>query len=202
VQPILKQAWRRPYAKNVDMKTTTGLKSRPFALGVAVLLLAASVSADDHYAHGHQHGSTAAHVHGEAELNLVVHGQQLLVEFISPLENLLGFEHAPQTAEQKQAYRDLQQRLTDYRSLFTLFDAECVQTEQHRDAPFTDEHAGHAEWHGEYHLLCTDFGNNASLEPQLFSSFPSVEKLSMQLISAKGQSQFIVSKDSDRIPLQ
>lgn len=184
------------------MKTTTRQKCRPFALGVAVLLLAASVSADEHHDHGHQHGSTAAHVHGEAELNLVVDGQQLLVEFISPLENLLGFEHAPQTAEQKQAYQDLQQQLTDYRSLFTLTNAECVQTEQHSEAPFADEHAGHAEWHGEYHLQCTEFGNDASLEPQLFSSYPGVEKLSIQLISAKGQSQFIVSKDNDRIPLQ
>jgi hypothetical protein len=170
---------------------------------IAALSMTTAVLAEDQHAHDdHNHASAEAHVHGEAELNLVVDGQQLLVEFISPLDNLLGFEHAPQTAEQTQAYHDLEQQLTDYRVLFSISNADCVQTEQQTEVLFAEEHVGHAEWHGEYHLHCTEFGNEASLELQLFSNYPGVEILSIQLISAKGQSQSIASKGSDHIPLQ
>ncbi len=39
-----------------------------------------------------------SHVHGNAELNVVIAGQQLQFEFISPALNLLGFERAPNSA--------------------------------------------------------------------------------------------------------
>lgn len=185
--------------KDVDTKAS---KRPPFALGAAVFLAVASVNADEHHVHGHQHGSIAAHVHGEAELNIVVDGLDVLVEFISPLENLLGFEHAPETAEQQQAFDDLQQHLMDYRALFTLTNAQCEQTDQHSDNPFAEAHTTHAEWQGEYLLHCDQFGNAASLQPQLFSTYRGVEKLTIQLITAQGQSQFTVSKNSDGIPLR
>ena len=150
----------------------------------------------------HHHAPAEAHVHGEAELNIVIDGEQVLVEFISPLENLLGFEHEPETAEQKQAVLDLQQHLADYRALFFITDAQCEQIEQHNEDPFAAGRTTHAEWHGEYHLSCNEFDNATSLKPQLFSTYPGLEKLIIQLISAQGQSQFIVSKDSGFIPLQ
>lgn len=178
--------------------TRTALQSMMMVLsmgGTASLLA-------DHDNHEHAHTSAEAHVHGEAELNIVVEGEDVLVEFISPLENLLGFEHAPETAAQKQAYEDMEQQLTDYRALFTITNADCEQTEHQHETPFAEAHATHAEWHGEYHLRCDEFGNAASLVPQLFSTYPGVEKMSIQLISAQGQSQFIVTKSSDGIPLR
>lgn len=44
--------------------------------------------------------SLDSHVHGEAELNVVMNEQQLQVEFISPAMNLLGFERAPSSDEE------------------------------------------------------------------------------------------------------
>lgn len=41
-----------------------------------------------------------SHVHGEAELNIVVAGQQLQIEFVSPAMNLLGFERAPESSDE------------------------------------------------------------------------------------------------------
>ena len=45
--------------------------------------------------------SLDAHVHGEAEVNIVFEGQKLLVELKSPSFNLVGFEHEPKTLEQR-----------------------------------------------------------------------------------------------------
>ena len=46
-------------------------------------------------------GSLDAHVHGEAELNIVIEGRELLMELESPSFNLVGFEHEPQSLNQQ-----------------------------------------------------------------------------------------------------
>ena len=44
-----------------------------------------------------------AHVHGVAELNVVIDGTMLDVVFESPLDNLLGFEHPPRSDAERKA---------------------------------------------------------------------------------------------------
>src|SRR6187431_2577567 len=52
-----------------------------------------------------------AHVHGVASLQVALDGNRLNVEFSSPLDNLVGFEHAPRTDKQKAAVREMAERL-------------------------------------------------------------------------------------------
>ena len=47
-----------------------------------------------------QHDS---HAHGIGELNIVLEGNELAIELISPAANIVGFEHAPSNDEQKAA---------------------------------------------------------------------------------------------------
>ena len=176
-----------------------------FALIMAWLLtlILSKAQADDR--HGHEHhdqASVAAHVHGEAALNIVIDGALFLAEFISPLENLLGFEHKPTTPEQKQAFQDLQQNLMDYQALFELIDASCTQIEQHTTSPFSQANHAHAEWHSEYHLQCSVIDETVSIKPQLFSAYPGLETLTVQMITEQGQSELILSSDKDIIPLR
>ena len=56
------------------------------------------LSADEHDHHYEQH---QAHVHGEATLHVVVEGNTVEIELQSPAMNLLGFEHSPETQQQK-----------------------------------------------------------------------------------------------------
>lgn len=169
-----------------------------------IALSAAGLQAAEHHEHTHdnEHHSHAAHVHGEAKLNIVIDGELILAEFISPLENLLGFEHEPETAEQKQAYQDLQQHLADSHALFSISDARCTQTGQQSESPFAEADHAHAEWHGEFYLECNDIGEATYIKPQLFTAYPGVEKLTVQLISTQGQSQHIVTSNNDTIPLR
>jgi hypothetical protein len=174
-------------------------------LMMAGLLTLISSEAQADNRHGHEHhdqASVAAHVHGEAALNIVIDGALILAEFISPLENLLGFEHKPTTPEQKQAFQGLQQNLMDYQALFELTDASCTQIEQHTTSPFSQANHAHAEWHSEYHLQCSVMGETVSIKPQLFSAYPGLEKLTVQMITEQGQSELILSSDKDIIPLR
>ena len=52
-----------------------------------------------------------AHVHGVASLQIALDGNRLSVDFSSPLDNLVGFEHAPRTDRQKAAVRQMAERL-------------------------------------------------------------------------------------------
>lgn len=166
-------------------------------------LISSETHADDSHDHEHHaQASVAAHVHGEAALNIVIDGALILAEFISPLENLLGFEHKPTTPEQKQAFQDLQQNLMDYQALFELIDASCTQIEQHTTSPFSQANHAHAEWHSEYHLQCSVIDETVSIKPQLFSAYPGLETLTVQMITEQGQSELILSSDKDIIPLR
>ncbi len=42
-----------------------------------------------------------AHVHGVASLNIAQDGKNLLIEFMSPAVNLIGFEYQPSSVEDK-----------------------------------------------------------------------------------------------------
>ena len=42
-----------------------------------------------------------AHVHGHVELNIAQDGKELLMEITAPGADVVGFEHAPKTAEQE-----------------------------------------------------------------------------------------------------
>lgn len=71
-----------------------------------------------------------SHVHGAASLAMALDGGTLSVELETPLYNILGFEHAPDTPEQTRAVTEAQTVLADPSRLFA-FNAEagCTVTQ-------------------------------------------------------------------------
>ncbi|MHB1374190.1 MAG: DUF2796 domain-containing protein [Thauera sp.] len=61
-----------------------------------------------------------AHEHGVAELSVATEGAALVIELSSPLDNLVGFEHAPANAAQREALAAAEARLREGASLFRL----------------------------------------------------------------------------------
>ena len=55
--------------------------------------------------------TAAAHSHGRAKLRVATDGNLLTLEFESPLENLVGFEHAPRNDKQKAALQGMAEAL-------------------------------------------------------------------------------------------
>ncbi|MAH63645.1 MAG: hypothetical protein CMN54_09415, partial [SAR324 cluster bacterium] len=112
--------------------------------------------------------SLDAHVHGEAELNIVFEGQKLLVELESPSFNLVGFEHEPKTLEQKNLVKKTIELLENFKSVANLSEeASCniidtkVSTsmkgveeglgEHHEDEHHEDEHHEDEHHEDEHH---------------------------------------------------
>jgi hypothetical protein len=69
------------------------------AITAAILALAASASV---WAH-----SPGAHVHGLAVLEIAIDSETIQVNLITPLHNLVGFEHPPGNEKQRQAVKSM-----------------------------------------------------------------------------------------------
>ena len=73
----------------------------------------------------------SAHVHGHVELNIAQDGKELLMEISAPGADVVGFEHAPKTSEQKHQLENAITTLKDVNNLFTFpASAGCVALNQ------------------------------------------------------------------------
>lgn len=110
------------------------------------LSLAATANAEEYRQH-------EAHVHGHVEFNIAQDGKDLLIEITSPGADVVGFEHAPENAEQEQALKQAIAALKDTDKLFAINQqAKCVIEDVHVSHTLgQDSHEGHDHHDHEGH---------------------------------------------------
>ena len=151
-----------------------------------------------------------AHEHGVAELRVVSDGSVLEIELRSPLDNLVGFEHAPRTATQRKAMAEAERRLKEGGSLFRPTEAAgCAMTAAALDSPWLQgprhdhghdhvhahahaEHDGHAELVAAYRFECTLPERLQGLQLRLFEAFPRLREVRVEHATRSGQGAAIV----------
>lgn len=157
------------------------------------------------------------HVHGEAELFIVVVEQQIMIEMESPADNIVGFEHAPQTQEQKDRVASSLKTLNEYQHLVELTTkAGCTQTEASVESPFDthkkhdDHHHGHNHHHDEsghsaffirYTLNCQNTGSIEQLEVTAFKHFKGFEKITVNWVNNNQQGSQRTTPSSPAVSL-
>lgn len=169
----------------------------------------------------HAQHNPAAHEHGVAALRVVSDGAAVLIEFVSPLDNLVGFEHAPRTDAQREALRTAEARLRDGARLFQLsgeagcqlryvaVDSPWPQDPHHAHAPeqghgntaTAPAHEGHAELVASYRFECAAIDRLASLKTALFDTFPRLRTLRAERATASGQGAQVLSRGKAALPL-
>ena len=170
--------------------------------GLIALLGANAVSAQ----HAH-----APHEHGAASLRVAIDGELLQIEFASPLDNLVGFEHAPRTDPQRKALADAESLLNRFERLFVVpAAAGCKLTGTELEHPFDDhaghEHAGnghaddehgdapdHAELSITYTLRCAAPAALDTLQVGVFDAFPRTGRIRAERVSPRGQTAATLS---------
>jgi hypothetical protein len=187
---------------------------------VTLLLAAAAFGVqanhDEHDSHGH-----GAHEHGHGHLNLVLDGNQLMIELQAPAADLVGFEHAAKSDEEKAQYAKAMAQLKQPDALFR-FDpaAGCKLTQQELNVAKEeedhdhdhdhqksdgkhDEHqhddASHADMGAMYTYTCATPAKLTGLEATLFSVYPSLEKLSVQGILPTGQTAAELTSSANKL---
>ena len=98
-----------------------------------------------------------SHMHGAASMNVAIVDSSVFLEFNTPWNNLVGFEHAPSTDEQHAMVDDALKLLNNPDSLFTFVDGECalekveLENSMAEDGDMHDDEHGHDDEHKDEH---------------------------------------------------
>ena len=170
--------------------------------------------------------SADSHVHGNAELNVVLIGQQLQVEFVSPAINLLGFERPPNTDEETATLNNTIEQLQRGGWLIEAFPTTCQLSTEEFEAPVYDEHESsehdhehessehdhehessdhHAEAHSNFrvtYLYDCDSAPRKQLKMLAFDHYSGIETLTVQWIADQKQGYARLNKDNPVLDLE
>ena len=131
---------------------------------------------------------TAAHVHGEAGLTMVIEGSDVIIELTSPAMDLAGFETSPATDEQHARVQQVNRVLESLENWMRLSILEgCtsdIARSGFRDA--SSDHGEHTEFHAHHELTCESVEMPA-VTVDLFDHFPDLEVVSVQWVTDSGQ---------------
>ncbi|EGQ8918909.1 TPA: DUF2796 domain-containing protein [Vibrio parahaemolyticus] len=94
----------------------------------------------------------SAHVHGHVEFNIAQDGSDLLLEITAPGADVVGFEHAPENAEQEKTLQHAVATLEDSNALFAINpQAQCEIEEVHVEHSLGGQHEEHEHHDHEDH---------------------------------------------------
>ncbi|MGB7989107.1 MAG: DUF2796 domain-containing protein [Candidatus Methylophosphatis roskildensis] len=144
-----------------------------------------------------------AHEHGVAHMELALDGGKLSIRLESPLDNLVGFEHAPRNEKQRGALARMTEDLKRAERLFDLPGAaacKLVRTQSahphaqppaagtpHHD-PDTHRHdEAHAELQASWEFDCSKPEALTRIGVRLFDLFRGIRRIKAQSVSHKGQ---------------
>lgn len=166
----------------------------------------------------------AAHEHGVAELRVALEASTLLIEFDSPLDSIVGFEHAPSTDQQREALLQAERSLQAFTPLFTLpAAAGCVLADVQLESPFPQEDVAehdkhdhghdkhghdhvdadaHADLYVAYQFDCANPAALDQLDLKLFDAFPRLQTIRAAVASSQGQSAVRMDRSSASLRLQ
>ena len=183
----------------------------------AISLLTNAARAED------EHRELGPHVHGHGTLNIAIEDKRVSMELEVPGMDIVGFEHAPSTDDQKAAVEKATARLEKPLGVFSLpASAGCtvaeakvsVEAEHHHDGDDDDadhkdgakddghdEHAGHNQFHVNYALDCTNPNELKTINFDYFTLFAGAHDLAVNVVTAKGQSKYEVSRDKPTLDL-
>ena len=123
-------------------------RMRPATALAATLLAGAAFAASDG-----EHREHEAHEHGHGTLDIVVEGEELVIELRIPAVNVVGFEHAPKDDAEREAVRQALVPFGDATSMFVLSaEADCEVEEAEAaisSMEHEDKHEGEDEGHGD-----------------------------------------------------
>lgn len=165
-----------------------------------------------------------AHEHGHGALNIAVDGNRIAMQLEAPGFDIVGFEHAAESTEDRAAIQEAVALLAQPGELFRFPDgAGCSVTEasvellggEHHegDAHAEEEHEAHAEgedrggearhteFHAAYGISCDDPDALTAIDFPYFEVFPNAEELELQMVTDAGAGAATVERDAPSLDL-
>ncbi|MBA2658105.1 MAG: DUF2796 domain-containing protein [Nitrosospira sp.] len=164
-----------------------------------------------------------AHVHGLAKLEIAIDDATVEINLVSPLDNLVGFEHMPRNEKERQAIKTMASKLQQPQNLFifapaaqcslrsTKLESSVLSPElltpaagvEEKDGKNAGRDATKSSMHGE--LEATWYFNCAfpqalrGLDVKLFQTFPILQRIDTAVAGPAGQSSAKLTPASTRL---
>ena len=153
-----------------------------------------------------------AHVHGEGRVNIAIDGDRVFMSLESPGADIVGFEYAPRSDDDRAAVDAALARLRDPMQLIRLDPGtECSveqassefetgegdhgeQAHEHDDHGKHEDEDTHGTFHAEYEFRCADVDALERIEFTYFGHFENAQSLDIVLIDGRGQRSAEVSR--------
>ncbi|MBP6225440.1 MAG: DUF2796 domain-containing protein [Rhizobacter sp.] len=150
------------------------------------------------------------HVHGVARLDVAVEAGQVVLQFETPLDSLLGFERAPRGADETRRAELAIAALKAADALFRFTPAAgCTPARVDlRSAALklgspdpAEAHEGHADLDATYVFKCVDSAKAAEVDVGLFEAFSRLQGLKVEVVTARGQFKRDLKRPAKRVSL-
>jgi len=149
------------------------------------------------------------HVHGVALLDVAIDGTTLSLHLDTPLDNLVGFEHAAYNPAQKAALDKMVAQLNRPLELFIPTpSAECTPQkpnlvsavlEPAKKAAAAPHGHVHADMDADFVFQCKQPQNLQGMEVRLIPVFPRTHKVTVQIAGPKGQSATVLDSGNSSV---
>lgn len=163
-----------------------------------------------------------AHAHGQGKLGIAFERKTVEMEVEAPGSDIVGFEHAAKTAEQKATVAKARATLAKPLALFKVPDAAGCKVvsakvklvgggahdhghgHSHGKAAPKDkaDSAPHSEFHGEYKLTCAKPELVGTITLDYFTVFPGAQALEVAVVWAKGEERYKATREKPVVTLK
>lgn len=138
--------------------------------------------------------SQKAHVHGKAAVNVAFDGLKGELEFESPADGILGFEHEARTAAEKQAQQQALNTLKNKAAEIFLLPSGAGCQLKPKEVEVHREGANHAEVHAEYTITCAK-APKGEFRIAITKFFPKTQEVNVQLVAGETQKSATIKGD-------
>jgi hypothetical protein len=163
------------------------------------------------------------HEHGVGELNIAIQSNTMVLEFMIPGADVVGFEHEAKSEQDKATVSAALTKFDDYNNIFIIpTNSKCIlisskininQEDEHDEHDEHDDHDGHDdhdehqeeahnEFYAKYTFECGDIKSLDLLEFPYFETFSNSGELEVQFVSEIGSTSFEVEADSPIINIE
>ena len=159
----------------------------------------------------------ASHVHGLAEMTIIIENDRLEIEVKSPAINLVGFEHKASTQKHIAAVNKAELLLDNPRKIFSFTGGHCklinksldlshiIKTHHHSEKEYVksiNKHDNHSGVMAHYYDHCEKTSALSAITVTLFDQFPSLQKVYVMWATENQQGAITLSATNKVINLR
>jgi hypothetical protein len=154
--------------------------------------------------------SRGVHEHGSATVDIAIQDSTLDIALHSPAINVVGFEHAPRSVEEKTALAQANRVFGSPHGLFLMPPGAACASTSVTLVPITYEHDGddgkpnapHADYDVSYRFHCAHPDKLGWIDINVFEQMKGMRKIVAHVVAPALQAEFLLSPDNARVHLR